>query len=547
MKLLDYFKKKKLNQLEADIKMLANKINFDARYALNRKVNLASDFTLRTEEYKIWAMGDATILRDAYRDADIGRNLNYFWKKCPTTSMMKHCGIPSLISQKMATILFGAGINVDVNIFNENGEKDEKKSQSSKELLLSLVDILKLQEKFQSGAVIESWGGHVFYKISIDTTLTSYPIVEVYDITKARSIKKRGITTAIVFSEWFEENKKEYRLDEIYTTNTEGDALIQYELILLDKNNEEKVVPLSSTKKTVDYAEQPIFVFSGIKGMLAFEKPNKMPSLLFPESPYGASDYEGAIDSFDAMDEAYTNIFKELRTNRTIRYIPKDMIPTDNNGNSILGDDFTDAYVQVTGDPDQNNDSKIEIVQVIDKTDEHKAKFLTALTTALNKAGLSPFAIGVTGMESINASAESQQERNKVTLETRAAKHEKWKPFIEDMLMRIVSINSWMLKNTNARQDAFDELDLNYENTTIRVSFGDYTVEPTEKKVTNWAAAKTSGIASTKEAVSNLHSDWTDEQVDEEVNIIHYEQGIDASNPAALPNLEGVVTNEDTE
>ena len=61
--------------------------------------------------------------------------------------------------------------------------------------------------------------------------------------------------------------------------------------------------------------------------MLAFEKANLKPSHEFSESPYGASDYEGDIDSFDALDEIYTEIINEARNNKTIRMTPDTMIP----------------------------------------------------------------------------------------------------------------------------------------------------------------------------------------------------------------------------
>src|SRR5690606_28905660 len=104
-------------------------------------------------------------------------------------------------------------------------------------------------------------------------------------------------------------------------------------------------------------------------------------------------------------------------------------------------------------------------------------KYRTALTTAINQAGLSPFALGITGLESINSSAESQQERNKVTLETRALKLRLWKPFLEKLLEMMLQLNSWMQKNTSANQDAFAKVDLNFENLDVKVTFGDYIVD----------------------------------------------------------------------
>lgn len=543
MRIKDYFTNKRLDRLQGDLKMLNNRTQFNPRYALSDLDSDNSlDYTQKIEEYRVWSMGNGVYLRRLYKEHNICGTLNYFWRNCPSTSMMKHSGIPSLIAQKMGTILFGNGIFIDCQAFDENGNENEVQSAKVKEFLNTLYDKLDCQTKFQQGATAESWGGHIFYKFSVDTDLTPFPILEVADITQARVIKKRGLTQAIVFPQYFKENNQQYRLDEVYSTDANGDATIEYRLFRLAVDREIET-PLTATARTRELADKSLVVFKGLKGMLAFDKPNKLPSLLFPYGDYGASDFEGALDSFDAMDEAYTDIIKELRTNRTIRYIPESMIPRAN-GELLLNDDFTDAYVKIQDDIDQNNKSEISFSIIPDKTEAHKAKYLTALTTALNKAGISPYAIGLTGLESVNASAESQQERNKVTLETRKAKLSRWETFIQEILIKAVELNDWILTNTNAVQP-YGKMGVDWDNLTLRVSFGDYVVETDDRKITNMATAKSASIISTEEAVRTLHPDWDDTQVLEEVNRIRYEQGMSVDTPLALPELTGIETEDE--
>lgn len=538
---------RRLNRLEGDLKMLSNRLQFNPlKLTTKIKEEDITAFSDKIAEYKVWSSGDANKIREFYTNYGDYEALHYFWRNAPRTSLKKHTGIPSLIASKMGYILFGNGINIEVVCYDENGNPDEKKSDVVREEIITLYSKLEMERKLQLGASTESWCGHVFYKLSIDNTLSNYPIMEVADITQGRVVKQRGIVKAIVFPKYYKEKDKNYRLDEIYSTTDKGDACISYKLYKLNvAKGTEDAVPLTTLLDTAKYAEKDFIVFDGIKGILAFEKPNKS-SLLFSESDYGASDYEGAIDSFDAMDEAYTNIFKELRTNRTVRYIPKDMIPKSMNGEFALNDDFTDAYVQIESDVDQNSKNEITFSMIPDKTESHKAKFLTALTTALNKAGLSPYAIGITGLESVNASAESQQERNKVTLETRKAKMSLWKPFIEEMLIKILELNDWLVKNKLVEQDYKDN-GIKWEDIEIQVSFGDYIVE-TENSIIGQAINKLgAGIASTETAIKEIHPDWTDEQVMEEVNKIRYEKGMALDTPDALPELTGIVNEEDNE
>ncbi len=545
MNFFEWLKEKRLNRLEADIMALSNRIKFDPRFTIGAEREIDSmTFTRRIEEYLVWSTGSGRLLYEFYKSGASYAAANYFWVKAPIAARRLHAGIPGLISARMPVILFGNGYTTSVTVYGENGKEDKKKSKAARELIEGISEKILLHDRLEEGATKESWGGHVFFKFSHDVSVSEYPIMEVYDIRKAEVVKKRGLTKAIIFKNWYQHKNEKYRLDEIYTTNVDRDACIIYKLFKRAGDGKDVEVPLDSIPHTATLAEDMgldennTFTYTGLKGMLAFDKPNKSPSLEFPDSDYGASDYEGAIDSFDALDEAYSKIIHEIRTNATKRYIPEEMIPKID-GEPILDDDFTDNYVKITGDIDQGDNGGIQYSTIPDKTEEHLAKFRTALTTAINKAGLSPFALGITGLESINASADSQQERNKVTIDTRKEKLKKWKPFIEQLLTQAVALNSWLLKNTDVKQEAYTTLDLDYDNSTIKVEFGDYVVADIATRINIWGNAKMQRVATTREAVKQIHPDWNDKEVENEVNLIRFEDGISVDNPDNLPHLDG--------
>ena len=89
--------------------------------------------------------------------------------------------------------------------------------------------------------------------MSYDLSLSNYPIVEVASPRNAEVIKSRGVTIAIIFKFWYKYNKKEYRMDEIYTTQ-DGDAAIYYKLYQLEANGTEREVPLFSIPDTANLA-----------------------------------------------------------------------------------------------------------------------------------------------------------------------------------------------------------------------------------------------------------------------------------------------------
>ena len=109
-------------------------------------------------------------------------------------------------------------------------------------------------------------------------------------------------------------------------------------------------------------------VYKGLKSMLAFYKPNKLPSHDFESLSIGASDYEGSIGSFDALDEVYSEMISEVRNNKTIRNYPQTMIPKqiDDNGKilTFAPNSFITNYVKVDSDQDQNAKNEISITHI---------------------------------------------------------------------------------------------------------------------------------------------------------------------------------------
>lgn len=556
MSLKDFFTRRRLNRLQRDLNMLRDTIKFNPYAVAMIDSETDKDFSRRITEYRVWSMGNSYVLRRFFVGTLEYRTCNYFWTRAPLSYRMIHSGLPGLICSKMPRILFGNGIAPTVSVYKDSGEVDKNKTKAATDYTLQLIDKVKLRDVLTECATNESWGGHSFIKFSFDTDLSNFPIIEAADIMSTEVVKERNETVAIIFKTWYEDKKKgnqqrKYRLDEIYTTDATGDAVIRYELYELT-TGEEKRVPLNSIPETQKIVEavngDDEVVFTGLKGMLAFEKPNKLPSLEFPHSNYGASDFEGATDSFDAVDEAYSTIINEIRDNRTFRYFASHNFRRDKDTGEILtpDDGFTKNFVLTEGDIDQEQGvNKNRIVdQIPDKTEEHKAKYLTAVTVALNKAGLSPYSIGITGLESINQSAESQQERNKVTLETRKAKLELWTPYLSKVLSQLLAFNTYLLNTVGVKQDDMPLPDMDITLSTVTIDFGEYLQDTDKDLVDIWGLAKSQGISSTQNAVRELHKSWSEKQILDETNVILFENGMATDTPNGLPDLTGIETDK---
>lgn len=543
-RLKDYFTKKRLIKLERDLKMLKDRYNFDAWQAIDLSSVLGKDaFTKKIQEYQVWNTGNSRVIRNFYSNYNLEQS--YFWQEAPNNYIKRHCGIPKLISNKMGTIIFGSGFKPNVTIYKTENrkvteDKDEQATKDAQDVLNALFEKTKLLKQLHAQAVKESWCGESFLKFNYDLTLSQFPIIKAYDLTNAEVVVEKGITKSIIFHSWYYKKKnerdlpKKYRYDEEYTTDN-GYAIIYNRLYELQTDGKIKEVSLETIEETQGI--NPIYDFNKqIKGMLAFHKPNRLPNNEFPDCPYGASDYQGAIDSFDGLDEVYSEFVAETRNNKTIRYIPADMIPVDENGIPMLNiAKWITNYQKVVGDQDQGTNSEIQIQQIPDKTASLAEKYLKYLTNSINLAGLSPLALGVTGLEAINAGETSQKERNRVTLETRSDKiNNYWKPFLKEVTLQLLNFNNWLVKTAGAKQEGLEVDKVSFENADITFDFGNYVVENEDNIITRWANAKMGGLSSIENGVRQIHPDWTDEQILEEVTKIKFENNIGVDDPTLL-------------
>lgn len=536
----DYRESKRLKRLEGDLKVLIKKeFEYDPYKVMMPSIlKDASYLAQETVENLTWYVGSPIALSEYFKASTDKNHARYFWRL--QNARKVHCGIPALISNSMATILFGNGYNYEITMYKEsedgqNIEIDEETSKKAKDLADIVLQEVEMNNKFRTGAEAESWSGHIAFKLSYDLSLSPLPIVEVCDRRSFELVNVRGITKAIVFKHFYVKDKEEYILHEIYTTSEDGNALIKNELYKKTPNKLEQV-DLNKIPETEGMLPE---VKIGIPGILAIAKPNKIQAQQFIDNPYGVSDYSRSSSTFDSLDEIYTGIVQEMRDNRTMRYIPKTLMPKDDAGRVLpLPEDMTNFTVTEEDLDTLSAGGKVGITteSVQDKTSDNYTKFKTYIAQACNLSGLSPISLGITGLESISSSDKSTRERCKTTIETRNSKIELWKPMMEELILKIMSLASYIQKQyPNSVRAGVPKVDIDYSNCDINVTFADYISNSMEERISTWTAAKQGGIASVEMAVNQLYGDdLTESQKMDEVNRIKFEAGLSTDNPDLL-------------
>ena len=561
-KVTDYFTERRRSKLRKDLEAMCE-MDFQYnpfKYNLPAKLVDEAEDIKRLCERAVWYSGIGVAIYDFYNgykrvtvrhatyvNHDVNIKESYFWVATPPEMRHIHSGLPNLISDTMGRILFGNGYKIVAEIKDENDKVKEKDSKVASELITELCDELKLPQLFKDSAVTNSWSGHVDFKLNYDLSLTYKPIVEFFDRRFFSLRKVRGVTIEHVFSQWYNKSKdktikgENFLHEEIYTTNEYGYSVIENHLYLLD-GDLKKEVALSTIPETRNLESK---VTLKTKGILAFDIPNLGNVNTFLHYPYGKSDYEGAIDSFDSFDEVTTQIVNEIRDKKPIREWDERAFDTDSEGNKTLIKYITN-YIKL---PHSNaeDSSIVKSTEFTDETQSHLQKWNTMLAMCCANCKISPISLGIPGTTAIDSSASTLREKSKTTTETRKAKIELYQPFMEKFIKELLRFAKYITTLSGYNNQDIDAIEwkkkldsLDLDKIKIKVQFNDYLVDAKESRINTAVNAVGGNVMSIETAIEDIHGDdWTPQQKQDEVNRILFRMGM-AQEEEDLRTLESV-------
>lgn len=461
------------------------------------------DFELSAIRNRIWYRGDGNELEQLYRQSQEYADKYKFWaSQCtPGMEMRKiHTGLPGLIVRILSGIIME-----DMNDFEfENGAQEslwkeiEKENKFRKALERSLKDMLVV--------------GDGAYKVTIDTALSQYPILEWYPGERIEIIQERGRLKEVVFKTPYTNHRQEYILYEHY-----GRGYIHNELYRGDTLVDIKTI--EATQNIVDWQFDKSVILA-------------VPLKIYESTKFegrGGSIFDGKLDSFDAFDEAWSQWMDALRAGRSRTYIPESLLPRNPNTGEILKPNaFDNRYIKSDSDASENAKNQIDTEQPAIPHDSYLASYVTALDLCLQGI-ISPSTLGVDVKKLDNA--EAQREKEKATLYTRNAIVEALQEELPEVIS--VCINAYHILMHQP-----------IEAVLVDIPFGEYANPSFESQVETVAKGKQGGIMSIEAAVEELYGDSKDETWKaEEVARLKAEQGISQVEEPRL-NMEGVILDE---
>lgn len=455
------------------------------------QINEVLDFEASAIRNRIWYRGDSNELEQMYQQmAEYADKYKFWASRCtPGMEMRKiHTGLPGLIVRILSGIVLD-----DMNDFDFAGNDQQRK------LWEDIAKDNKFAKKMEKALKEVLYIGDGAFKVTIDTAVSEYPILEWYPGERVEIVRHRDRVKEIVFKMQYKANHQQYVLYEHY-----GYGYIRNELYKGDTPVPLNVLnAIDATKGVKDTKFDDTIILA-------------VPLQVYESTKYegrGGSIFDGKLDSFDAFDEAWSQWMDALRAGRAKTYIPDCLVPHNpETGQVIKPNPFDDRYFASDNDMSESADNKVNVVQPTIPHDSYLASYCTALDLCLQGV-ISPSTLGVDVKKLDNA--EAQREKEKATLYTRNAIVEA----LQETLPELVgaAINAYNFLHGKAAEEV-----------KVDIPFGEYANPSFESQVQTLAKARPGvPMMSIEAQVEELYGDTKDEKwKQEEIARLKAEQGI---------------------
>lgn len=443
------------------------------------------DFESNAIKNRIWYLGDSKELSQLYQS--INCDVERFWKAAPTPGYeirKIHTGLPGMIIDILTSIVVA-----DMNKI----KLDDASKQIDWENIAKDNHFDKLTEEIIRESLIVGDGA---IKFTINTNISQYPMMEFVSGENIDIKYNHGRVTEIIFKTVYTHKYKKYVLEEAYGKN----------YIISKLYDGEREIPLNTIPDT-EYLPSKV-EFDGNFIMA-------VPFMVFNSSRWkgrGKSIYDAKCDSFDALDEAWSQWMEALRKGRTKEYIPDSLCPRNPHTGEILRPRaFDNQYFKVEGNMTEEGKDEIKVVQPTIPHESYLATYIAALDLCLQGL-ISPSTLGIDVKKLDNA--EAQREKEKATLYTRNKIVGAIQNIFPEIVNIAIKVYETLLKQPITEQKA-------------DIPFGEYANPSFESQVETVSKAKSGGIMSIEAAVDELYGDSKDgEWKAEEVLRLKAEQGI---------------------
>ncbi len=452
-------------------------------------INRAHTRELDVLRSQLWYQGDADELFQFFHQTETATGS--FWGTVPGSSKFRkiHSGLPAVMANTLAYLV--------------RSDIDDIKAPPVWDDISRSISFDELVGQAVCDTLVSGDGA---FKISVDTELSPYPIVEFVSGDKVEIERTRGAVKAVIFRTVYTVKSVRYVLHERYSKG-------RIETKLTDMNGSPR--PLSCVPE-----------LEGICPLVEFDDDLIMavPLRFYADKKYperGRSIFSGGKSQcFDALDEVVSQWLDAVRAGRVVKYIPLNLIPRDPTDGSLKDvSSFGAEVIKLNALINEGEADKVEISQPDIKYEAFVSAYTNAVLMCLQGI-ISPATLGLdVGRMS---SGEAQREKKDVTGDTRNTITSE----LEKTLPKL--INAVLKTYARMCNDAPEDCD-------VTVSFGEYGAPDFDSRVETVGKAAAYGVMSTETQVDELWgSSKDDEWKSAEVRRIMFEKGMLTANEPSV-------------
>lgn len=467
--------------------------------AMQNQITIQEAYTHETNliKNKLWYRGEAYELEQFFKNISSDPvNKARFWSAVPSENLSIrkiHSGMPAMIADRLSDIVVADidSIEVtgeDVNKVWEEIRKDNKFDDDIGDVLTKVLV-----------------SGDGAFKLSIDTEISKYPIIEFFEADRVEYVVKRGRLQEVKFFTYYNKDNKRYKLIESY-----GKGYVRYTLVD-DRENEVSLNILEETAELEEVTYDSDFIMA-------------VPLMFFKSPKWegrGKSIFDSKSDAFDALDEVISQWIDAIRDGRVQKYIPEDLIPKNpDTGQLMKPNSFDNKFIKIGSSLAEDSKNEIDMKQADINYLAYVESYANTIDMCLQGI-ISPSTLGIDLKKTDNA--EAQREKEKTTLYTRNKIVDTLTEVIPHLVEIILKTNDVLNKKTPEE----------YE---VSITFGEYASPSFDTVVEIVGKAKSYGIMSIEKAIDELYGDtMTDEEKALEIQRVKEQNGmIETEEPKAV-------------
>lgn len=435
-----------------------------------------------------------------------------FWKRNGKCRI--HVPIGADIAATSADLLFGE--ETRFTCYDEDTGDRESEQQKRLEELVLMNNMFGL---LNEGAETCSALGDVYLKLNWRTEESDHPILTVTQGDAAWPEYVLGILKCIHFFTILKRETNNSVVWRIYERYERGKITMTiFKGTDSDLGKEENQAMLDE----LGYERE---IVPPVDDMLAVHIANIRPNRLNRSSVHGRSDFDGLRDLMDSLDETYSSWMRDVRLAKARLIVPAEYLrrkPEDmfkDRQYKFEFDEDVETLVALDIDTEKNGANAITPSQFAIRAAEHAATCIDLIRNIVTTAGYAPQTFGL----DINGNAQSGTAlhiREKKSFGTRSKKLTYWKSPLEKIMTAMVHLDAVLYPGAGSKAED-----------TVTVHFADSIANDLSTIAAAVDMLHRAAAISTQLKVQMLHPDWTQKQVNEEVERIMEENGMNMDDP----------------